>query len=741
MNRFLLIAFIFLSTSNAHSSPQVVKLTTSDQFASLNLAESPSLPKSGLKREMALAKKAFYEGNKAQCLRWSRSVGRKSSSIAHWAHVLELKCALLEPLNLSELSGVLGRIKKHPHWLLSSHFVKEIRHPYMDGLVQQAKLYGRSHRTKAWEAIDEAFSHKDWMSSQQEAELYALAGEISFVDQNLLAAKDYFMKSLALRDSAQLRDRVGSILLALSSKKEPRLDQSELDFIKRSTASKEEERLFQRMNAALDSKDLLSALDDGVGLLNQFPRGTFANEVESKISSLFIGMATGPEDSWDQIQSRVLRTMKKAGGDRLLVWAKLGFARGQYRESFELAEKAADKLGGQEVAGDAYSLAAQAAQSSGEFHLAAKNFKTVVDQYSGAPFFYESLFRLGLVYMRKGNFSEAVASFEKLLSSQGGEDFEYRAIYWAWRSLQKLNLERAKNLQELLIQKYPMTLYGMRALAERSDGFIKLSNQKKVGVVKVSLRLLPDQKASWDRFRLLLSGGWLDEACAELKNLPQPQGADEYLVYSKLFSSARDYVTAIQMMNKAWELNPEYAYRKQYLTWIFPDSYQSEIRKWSEKRQLQPVWVKSLIRQESAFNPRAVSRSRAMGLMQLLPSTAQEVATDLGKSSFQVPDSLFDSALNVELGTTYLKRMFSRYESQLPFALAAYNAGPTRLSRWLKASGVELKEDELWVDEMPWSETSYYVKAILRNILIFQILDQGQLKINSPIWQISESSS
>lgn len=735
-----LLGGAFLFIPSAQAAPSLVKVSSRTSFPVVVLEEGDRLPKTGYPRVMALAKRSYLSGNKKSCLKWSRRVGKGVKSISHWAHVLELKCAMMEKPNLDDLTSVLSRVKKNSHWLFGSHFVQEIREPYIEALVEQAKLLGKSHRVKAWKAIDEALSYREWMSSERRAELYELAGQISFVDQDLLAAKDYFQKSLMIRESGDLRKRLDSILLALRPKKEAVAKENELGFIRGSRASKNEEAIYQRMQSAVASKDYLSAIDDGVNLLVKFPDGAYSSQVEDQVSSLFVGLMTGSSKGWSQIQSRVLRALKKTEGDRLLRWSSLCFKRGKYREGFDLAEEASEKLEGLELAGRAHSIAAQSAHASGDLGLAAKHYRVVVEKFSGSKDYFESLFRLGLAEFRQADYSEAVASFEKLLSVNGGEDFEYRALYWTWRSLQNLKMERAKDLQSLLIEKYPMTLYGMRALAEKSDQTIKLADQKKNPEIKVSLRFLPEQRASWDRFRLLLSGGWLDEARYELDNLPSPQTAEEHLIYSRLYSQSRGYVRAIRHMNKAWELNPEFAYQKEYLLWIFPKAFSKEIAKWSEKRSLEQVWVKSLIRQESAFNSRAVSRSNALGLMQLLPSTAAEVAKDLNKTKFKVPDSLFDPEENVEIGSTYLKRMMSRYQGQLPFALAAYNAGPTRLSRWLDSSGVEVKESELWIDEMPWGETSYYVKAILRNILIFQILDQGQLKISPPIWQISSKS-
>lgn len=729
--------FLFVSIS---ASAQItnVKLNNKTPFTvSTWMDEGSALPKSGVARTLALLKKSSMENDKKSCAALAKRAYAQAKSVRNWISVIEMKCALLDKPKAADLERLIERVRKNPEWLTSTYFAKTIRPFYVESLVRLSEIYSKSNRARAWFNINEALSHKDWLGDDQKADVYRFAGEISFVEQNLLAAKNYFDKSLQARESSDLRKRLDSIVLALKSREGTAVVATPVSEFSQDPSPQKELELYNQMRSAINSKDYISAIEDGVDLLIAYPGGTYASDAEAQVASIYLSLATGTGAKWEQLKKRVLSSLKKMGGDRLYPLARQSYNRGCYQEAFELAEEAADNLKGQALEGDALYLAGKSAQASKEPKLAIKSFTSVAERHSGSPHLHESLFRLGLVYYKKKDFSEAVALFERLLTLKGAENYEYRSLYWAWRSLQVLKLnERAAEMSKRLIERYPMTLYGMKALAEQSDQKIQLKKTKPEKI-EITLRLMPDQIEAWNRFPILLSAGWFEEAQIELSRLPTPESAEEYLLIGRLYSLAQGYVSAIGYLNRAFELNPEYAYQKEYLAWIFPSRFKKEMTKWSASRGLDPLWVQSLIRQESAFQPRAVSRSNALGLMQLIPSTAQEVARDLKKTKLTIPESVFDPDTNIEMGTHYVKKMLSQFGGQLPFALAAYNAGPTRLKRWMDSNGTQIIEDDIWVDELPWSETSFYVKSILRNILIFELLDKGQIQLNSPIWQIS----
>ena len=155
-----------------------------------------------------------------------------------------------------------------------------------------------------------------------------------------------------------------------------------------------------------------------------------------------------------------------------------------------------------------------------------------------------------------------------------------------------------------------------------------------------------------------------------------------------------------EMIREEWEI-------------FYPLKWWSEIRTEARRHQLDPYLIAGIIRQETVFNPKARSRANAIGLMQLLPSTGIAVAkkNSLGGGRISATD-LYNPILNIQLGTAYVRELFDRF-GRFEYVAAAYNGGPTRVSRWQKQLPSE--EIEEWVENIPISETRLYVQGVYRN--------------------------
>jgi len=136
-----------------------------------------------------------------------------------------------------------------------------------------------------------------------------------------------------------------------------------------------------------------------------------------------------------------------------------------------------------------------------------------------------------------------------------------------------------------------------------------------------------------------------------------------------------------------------------------------------------PELVLSIIRRESEFNPGVVSRAGARGLMQLMPRTAKAVAESLDEADHHEARLLAEPDYNVRLGTAYLERLIGRFGGNVLLVAAAYNAGPTRVERWLKTLGDPRDEgtDPLdWIESIPFRETRNYVMRVAESVVIYR---------------------
>jgi soluble lytic murein transglycosylase len=153
---------------------------------------------------------------------------------------------------------------------------------------------------------------------------------------------------------------------------------------------------------------------------------------------------------------------------------------------------------------------------------------------------------------------------------------------------------------------------------------------------------------------------------------------------------------------------------------LFPQPYWGAIEQEAAKNGLDPYMVASLIRQESEFNPSAISSANAFGLMQLLPSVGRSMAREEGVKHFS-ENELFNPETNIRLGARYLKQTLNKFDGQAPYAFAAYNAGDSRVTDW-QSIGKYHGMDE-FVESIPFTETREYVEAILRNESIYRALN------------------
>ena len=144
----------------------------------------------------------------------------------------------------------------------------------------------------------------------------------------------------------------------------------------------------------------------------------------------------------------------------------------------------------------------------------------------------------------------------------------------------------------------------------------------------------------------------------------------------------------------------------------FPPAFQDRFRYYTDGKAIPVSYAMAIARQESAWNPKALSPVGAAGLMQIMPATAQHTVKVYSLPGYSNSSQLLDPETNIQIGTQYLESVYQQFGQNRIFASAAYNAGPSRVKTWLGNSAGRL-DSVAFIETIPFSETRNYVKNVL----------------------------
>lgn len=154
---------------------------------------------------------------------------------------------------------------------------------------------------------------------------------------------------------------------------------------------------------------------------------------------------------------------------------------------------------------------------------------------------------------------------------------------------------------------------------------------------------------------------------------------------------------------------------------IYPIHYADLVEKYAEEYDVDPYLIVSIMKNESKFDPKAVSKKDAKGLMQIAPITGQWASEKLSISNYS-EDMLFDPELNIRIGTWYLNVLKNEFGDNVEVIVAGYNAGNGNVKKWL--SNPEYSADGKTLDHIPFNETKIYQKKVLRDYKIYKKIYQ-----------------
>jgi soluble lytic murein transglycosylase len=334
--------------------------------------------------------------------------------------------------------------------------------------------------------------------------------------------------------------------------------------------------------------------------------------------------------------------------------------------------------------------------------------------------------------LRQGHNDDAKKLFEEQITLYPGGNETSAALYWRARLAEEDNdLPMARAFYTTLSERYRNYYYAELARERLTkipaggdppgtypllDHIPPLEHGEKIELVDP-----PSDDLHFQKAKLLGNGGLIDLAVRELQAAAAEEGATwAPAETAQLFIDTGHYDRAIEVMKHSV---PSYfavdlpTLPREYWEALFPRAYWTDLKKFSVANGLDPYLVASLIRQESEFNPQAVSRANAVGLMQLLPRTGKLVAKQEKLRRYNA-GQLFTPAVNLQLGTRYFRGMVDQFGGSFEYALAAYNAGSDRVEEWLGQG--KYRDPQEFVESIPFTETREYVQAILRNASVYR---------------------
>ena len=411
---------------------------------------------------------------------------------------------------------------------------------------------------------------------------------------------------------------------------------------------------------------------------------------------------------------RDVTTDDRIGGRNLELWAQLRRRQGLDEHVRTLRRWLLEEHpNSSEAAEVAWSRASQA-DSRGELDSALRQYAVLSSNARTHARAGQARMRSGQIYLGRSDRVQAAGVFEGYL-----EDFPegrrwQEASYWAGRMRMELGDTSAaeKHIRQIKTRD-PVSYYaviGAELLGELYT--MNVSDADDPAIPPWLNRGLSD-------IDLFTEAGLEQAAVAEidrLREVARTSKNDMLGLAEGLIARGR----TIDGINLGWALRDEgHEWDSRLIRVAFPLPYLDLIRREAMEWGVDPIILAAIIRQESAFKADIVSRAGAIGLMQVMPPTGAQLARVHGPSDFQEAH-LASPEVSLHLGAAYFVEMSARYDGVLPLILSAYNAGPTRATRWKQYP--EISDLLRFTERIPFVETRGYVKNVRRNLGIYGVL-------------------
>jgi soluble lytic murein transglycosylase len=445
------------------------------------------------------------------------------------------------------------------------------------------------------------------------------------------------------------------------------------------------------------------------------------------------------------VMRQVAETCTRSVDTDTRAWARYHSARaygriGQWDESIRQFEKLEAEAPAHRLADDASYRAALAELETGRETKARARLAKLPTKYPDGDIWPRALFKLGWLELEASEFQAAYGHFDELVKRGGDEELEGitgRADYWRARTLFLLGRRiDAVAAYEEIIRRWPLRYYAQQSLwrlgeivPERANAILTEMRSGNEPTRMVFAWRDEFDDPAFQRMVELLVVDEVTYAGSEMESLHMigPNVDPEMAVVGAVLLQHAGADTKLSRVIRAHFEDFEGLLPKGEgrLIWeaTYPQAFHPLIEDVAEDQGVPPAFVRAVAREESSFDPEAVSWAKAYGLVQLIMPTARRFAPEVGERA--TPRTLRKPSVNLKIGARYMSWLWDRLNENPALVPAAYNAGEGAVRRWLDEDAS--RPLDVFIEEIPYDETRRYTRRVLQTYGVYQWLESEEL--------------
>jgi len=319
--------------------------------------------------------------------------------------------------------------------------------------------------------------------------------------------------------------------------------------------------------------------------------------------------------------------------------------------------------------------------------------------------------RKGLMELSMDDLNAALVTFEDTSKAE--------SLYWGYKTYLRMgNKQKANSLKQYILERHPFSYYAYLLNEVQHKSIVRNTDVASwiASFTDTTYKLSHYDKRHLEKATLLLEYGMKDEAVEEIKSIKEDNPLFLYRLAELCHTHGIDNY-AIGFAERVTKIAGTNEIPQKLLKILYPKRFTATL---SELDKIgDDFLILALVRQESLFDHNAVSRSGALGLTQIMPSTGKGIAKDLNIENFE-SEHLFDPYTNIRFGAYYLAHCLRLFDGKVELALLAYNGGPSRVARWVSKNHSDPIDE--FIEKVPITEPRVYVKKVLGSYLAYKNL-------------------